>query len=137
MLYSEPLRYNNIIPAGTTANATSIAVLAADSAVIEFTVQFNAAANYTLSAIISNQELPPDPTQTLSVTNEYSAAACKDLGTQTIYTTAALFNPSTAALAGTRTFQVQTNGARWFFLQLAGYTAGTLLKADADLFTGN
>lgn len=143
MQYSDPKIYPNIIPANTVANATSIPIFCPDHGVIEFTVQFDGTANYNLTGIMSNQELPPTPSTSESSTNEYNPVAIQDVDTQVTYVTGSLFNPSTAAsgggalAAGAKTFRVQTGGARWFFLQLSSYVAGTLVKSDASLFSGN
>lgn len=142
MQYSDPKIYKNIIPANTVANAVSIPIFCPDHNVVEFTVQFDGTSNYALTAIMSNQEIPPT-IGSESSTNEYNNVAYQDVDSEVTYVTGSLFNPSTAGSgggalsAGSKTFRVQTGGMRWFFLQLSVYVAGTLVKADSSLFTGN
>jgi len=137
MLFSQALRYNDVIPQNTVANATSIPVFCADSREIFFTIRVSANANFTINALISNQELPPDPTVATSNTNLYSTVAYQDLDTEVTYNTGNLYNPTAPGSITTKTFAIQTNGARWIFIQLTGYSAGTLLKTDVDNFTAN
>lgn len=143
MQYSDPKIYPNIIPANTIANANSIPIFCPDHGVIEFTIQFDGTANYNIGGVMSNQELPPALGSAVGPTNEYNTVAIQDVDTEVTYVTGSPFNPSTAASgggalpAGAKTFRVQTGGARWFFIQLSGYVAGTLVKADAGLFSGN
>lgn len=124
--------YNNVIPAGTAANATSIAIPAADFRIMNFTIVTNSAASFTINVLKSNQLTPPDPTIAASATNQYSTVAYKDEGTTTVYKVGSLYNPTTTAVD--ETFEVETGGARWFFIQITGYVAGALLKCDATLF---
>ncbi len=138
MLYSQPLRYNNVIPANTVTNVTSVPVFTADFKEIQFTLDMSSTSNYNIFAIVSNQENPPDPTLPLSPTNKYSFVAYQDLDTEVTYTSVNAYNPGgTLGATTVKTFVVQANGARWFFLQLASRIAGTLIEADVDLFTAN
>lgn len=137
MIFSQNHRYNDVIPQNTSAAAISAPVFCADFGKVEFTLLFGSTSNYTITAIISNQENPPDPSLAVSATNLYSTVAYQDLDTQTIYKTAALYNPSVPGATLAKTFQVETPAARWFFLEVTGYVAGTLLEADVDLFTEN
>lgn len=137
MLFSQNQRYNDVIPQGTAANATSIPIFCADFSKIEFTLEVNGSANFNIGAYISNQENPPDPTLSESTTNLYSKVAYQDVGTQTIYLNASLYNPTAPGSTTVKTFVVEVTAARWFFLQISGYSAGALLKADVDVFTGN
>ena len=54
-------------------------------------------------------------------------------GTQVNYNAVSPYNPVGAV--ADKNFTLLTQGARWFFIVLSNYSAGTLLKLDAFLFS--
>lgn len=130
---SQNQRYPNVIPAGTTANAISIPIFAADFTKLQFSLLTNSAADYNVTVVKSNQENPPNPALAISATNMYSDCMFSDESTQVNYDVLSPFNPTSVALD--KNFSLQTQGARWFFIVVSGYTAGAVLKLDAFLFS--
>lgn len=133
--FSQNQKYKDIFQGAVTADAVSIPIFVPDFKTDEFSILTDAAADFDIEVVISNQELPPDPTQPVSPTNQYTTGVYIDESDQASYdsVTPSLYNPSGNAV--NKIFECQLDGARWFFLRVLNYSAGTLLSADADLFS--
>lgn len=132
-ILSQNQRLPNIIPANTEANAISLPVFAPDFDKLQFSLLTNSAADFDITVIKSNQELPPDPSAPVSPTNMYADCMFSEEGTQVNYNATTPYNPGSTAVD--KNFLVQTQGARWFFVKLSNYSDGILLKLDAFLFS--
>lgn len=133
-ILSQNQRYPNVIPVNTVANAISIPIFAADFSKLQFSLLADALANFNITVVKSNQENPPDPSIPVSATNMYSDCMYSDESTQVNYDSTTPYNPGASAIID-KNFLIQTQGARWFFIVLSGYAAGTLNKLDAFLFS--
>lgn len=126
--------YPDIIPQGTVTNANSIPILCAgDFKTAQFTLVNGPTANYIIKVFQSNQELPPNLAVAASATNQYTQIGYTTPD-QSFYAPTAPYNPNTNG-TGITILNVEMTGARWIILQISGYVAGTMLKADANLFS--
>lgn len=132
-ILSQNQKYPNAIPQNTVANAISIPIFGPDFDKLQFSLLTDATANFNITVVKSNQDNPPDPSLPVSPTNMYGDCMFSDEGTQVNYDAVSPFNPG--AVAVDKNFILQTGGARWFFIVLSGYTAGTLKKLDAFVFS--
>lgn len=130
---SQNQRYSNIIPANTVANAISLPIFAPDFSKLQFSLLSDATADFDITVLKSNQQDPPDPSLAVSATNMYGDCLFSEEGTEVNYNETTPFNPGAQAVD--KNFLMQTQGARWFFIVLSGYSAGTLKKLDAFLFS--
>ena len=130
---SQNQKYPDVIPRNTVANAISIPIFCSDFDKIQFSLLNDAAADFNITVVKSNQDAPPDPSSPISTTNMYADCMFSEEGTEVNYNVVTPYNPG--ATAADKNFLVQTGGARWIFIVLSGYSAGTLLKLDAFLFS--
>lgn len=130
-IYEQNQIYPSIIPDGTQANAISIPVMGSPFETLKFTIQTDANAAFDITALQSNQDIPPNPATPELPSNLYSDILFTDDSTGVNYNST---SPVVVAGASTKTFTIQTHGARWIFIKLSSYSAGTLLKCDAELF---
>lgn len=143
MSESYPLRYPNVIPAGSIlATNNGVPVFTPDHSQLEFLLQFDGTANYNVQVFTSFQDTPPDISLAVSTTNEYAPCSYQDQDSLVTYSNAFPFNPSTsnnggAYPAGTKAFKLNTNGARWVIIQTTNRTTGTVVKLDVALFPTN
>ncbi len=134
-ILSQNQHYPDVIPRSTVADAISIPIFCPDFAEIQFTVLVDASADFDFEVLKSDQKLPPDPSLPSSPLNLYADVIYTDEGSGVNYDLGTPYNPATPGSVTTKIFKVQTSGARWIFLKLFNYAAGTLLKADVDLFS--
>lgn len=88
--------------------------------------------NFQVAVIKSNQETLPDPTLPSGPDNKYSYVSYVDEATGVDYAVGNFFNPS--AIGGVdRTFNIESTGSRWYWIQILGYVSGMANRIDAEL----
>lgn len=133
-VYSEYQLHKNLL-VNAVADAVSRPIFAQDFKTSLLSIFTNAASNFTIDVLASNQELPPDPTLAASASNQYTLLGYTDQQDQAYYAGGSPFNPSTVPDRGARTFNIETTGARWLFIRISGYTAGVLSSCQVELFS--
>lgn len=131
-VYATPLVYPKVF-VNKSSNGLSLPAFAPDSAVQQFSITTDASADFVIQVVISNQKNLPDPTVSQSATNMWAYCAFTDEELEVTYTTLNPYNP-TGAVAN-KIFNIENTGARWVFLVISSYSAGTLLQADISLFS--
>lgn len=134
-ILSQNQRINDVIPRRTHADAVSIPIFAPDFSEIEFSLLVAAASDFDIIVVKSNQEDPPDLTSPQSATNMFADCSFSDESTNVNYNSTSPYNPSAAGATLNTNFKVQTEGARWVFIVLLNYMAGSIDKLDANLFS--
>lgn len=96
--------------------------------------------SFGINVLKSNQDgfLPnepvPDPTQPVSSTNMYSGVAVTDESNGVNYSFGMSYDPATNQLVAS-TFNVDTTGARWIWVEIINYVSGVVEKVDVELFS--
>lgn len=135
-VYSQNQKYEDIFQGAVTGNDISIPIFCPDFKTVQFSILTNALANFDIEVVLSNQDLtPPNPALAVSATNQYTTGVYVDQSDQASYDSVTPNNYNPTATAVNKIFEVQTNGARWFFVRVKNYVAGSLLTSDADLFS--
>lgn len=96
------------------------------------TVTVSAAPDFTIQALGSNDENPPDLSLPSNVGNEYYDIAYTDSSTQSTYDGSTPYHPT---VQETRNFQLETNGVRWWFVKMVLHTAGAIGLVKASNFS--
>lgn len=136
-ILSQNQRYTNVIPAGIPNGepTVSIPIFASDFDKLQFSALVDGDAQFDFTVVKSNQENPPDPSLPVSPSNMYSDCSYSDESTQVNYNATTPYNPNGPTVLTDKNFLIETQGARWFFILITNYSAGTLLKLDAFLFS--
>lgn len=83
----------------------------------------------------SNQELPPNPSLPVSVTNQYSPVGFTRESDQAYFDSSTPYNPT--LLEVNSTFNIEATGYRWVFVAIQAYISGILVKTDISLFSNH
>lgn len=114
-------QYGNLLNA-KAANGIGAVALVEDYKSMNFNFIAPALSNYTIKFVKSNQTTRPDFTAAQSATNEWNTVEVIDLEDGN-----AIDGDTGIAVAGAvnRSFEVNTNGIRWFAAIISSYVAGT------------
>lgn len=105
------------------ANGASRIVMVQDFKSVQLELAANASAGMTVKFYKSDQEAIPNPLVAASFSNSYEAVAVRDNEDSVLYD-----GNTGVVLTGSeqQSFEVQTNGARWVFAIISGYSAGAV-----------
>lgn len=137
--YAQHALYKNVFSSPVSADENSQVVLCADFDNIQFylDVLSGGSPDFDVQLFISNQDLtnPPDPSIDSSSTNQYDQVMYSDQAGGVNYDAEHPYNPSAGITE--HSFKALPKGAVWCFLRIANYSAGTLTKADINLFNND
>lgn len=107
------------------------AILASDFKTRMLDLECNSSLDGDLVVFESNQYLPPDISQPVSLTNSYYPVGYKNMADQVYYDNTNPYNP---VGLGRASFNIESTGSRWVMAAIINRTAGTVDLLTITLF---